>query len=68
MPPVVREIAEWNPLSSTAAAVRELFGNPGWPVDSWVAEHAVAMAVVWPLLIIAVFAPLSVRRFQRMSR
>lgn len=68
MPPVVSTIAEWNPLSSTAAAARELFGNPGWGADSWVTQNAVLMAVVWPLVIIAVFAPLAVRRYREMSR
>ncbi|GAA1204401.1 ABC transporter permease [Pseudonocardia alaniniphila] len=68
MPAVVSTIAEWNPLSSTAAATRVLFGNPGWGGDSWVAQHPVLMAVVWPLLIVAVFAPLSVYRYREMSR
>ena len=36
--------------------------------DFWVGEHALALAVAWPLLIVAVFLPLSVRRFQRLSR
>jgi hypothetical protein len=31
-------------------------------------EHALLMAVVWPLVITAVFLPLAVRRFQRLSR
>jgi ABC-type multidrug transport system permease subunit len=68
MPAVVSTIAEWNPLSSTAAATRALFGNPGWGGDSWVAQNPVLMAIGWPLVIIAVFAPLSVRRYQEMSR
>ena len=68
MPAVVSTIAEWNPLSSTAAATRLLFGNPGWGGDSWVAQHPLLMAVVWPLGIVAVFAPLSVRRYREMSR
>jgi ABC-2 type transport system permease protein len=68
MPAVVATLAEWNPLSSTAAAARELFGNPGWGGESWVAQHPVLMAVVWPVLIIAVFAPLSVHRYREMSR
>jgi ABC-type multidrug transport system permease subunit len=68
MPVVVSTVAEWNPLSSTAAATRELFGNPGWGGESWVAQNPVLMAIVWPLVIIAVFAPLSVRRYQEMSR
>ncbi|GAA0946067.1 ABC transporter permease [Pseudonocardia zijingensis] len=68
MPAVVSAVAEWNPISSTAAATRELFGNPGWGGESWVAQHPVLMAVVWPLLIIAVFGPLSVHRYREMSR
>jgi ABC-2 type transport system permease protein len=68
MPGWLGVVADWNPLSATAAATRELFGNPGWGGDSWVAEHALAMAVAWPLVLLAVFVPLSVRRFQRLSR
>ncbi len=68
MPPVVSTIAEWNPISSTAAATRDLFGNPGWGGDSWVAGHSVLMAVIWPLVIIAVFVPLSAHRYREMSR
>ena len=44
MPGWLGTIAEWNPLSATVAADRELFGNPGWGGDSWVAEHACC----WP--------------------
>jgi ABC-2 type transport system permease protein len=68
MPGWLGTIAEWNPLSATAAAARELFGNPTWGADSWVAQHAVLMAVVWPLVLIAIFFPLSVRRYQNLSR
>ncbi|MBB4904211.1 ABC transporter permease [Actinophytocola algeriensis] len=68
MPGWLGTIAEWNPLSSTVAATRDLFGNPSWGADSWVAEHALLMAIVWPVVLIAIFAPLSVRRFQRLSR
>jgi len=68
MPGWLGVIAEWNPLSATASATRELFGNPGWGGDSWIAQHAPLMAVAWPLLLLAVFLPLSVRRYQRLSR
>jgi ABC-type polysaccharide/polyol phosphate export permease len=61
-------ISEWNPLSATVAAARDLFGNPGIGGDSWVAQHSALMAVAWPLLLVAVFAPLAVRRYQRLSR
>ena len=68
MPGWLGTIAEWNPLSSTVAATRQLFGNPSWGADSWVAEHAILMALVWPLVLLAIFFPLSVRRFQQLSR
>lgn len=62
MPGWLGTIAEWNPISATAAAARQLFGNPGWE------QGAVLWpAVVWPLVLIAVFFPLSVRRYQRLS-
>ncbi|WP_432092958.1 ABC transporter permease [Streptomyces sp. bgisy100] len=68
MPAWLAPVAAWNPVSSTVAATRELFGNPGAGGDTWVEQHAVLMAVVWPLVITAVFLPLAVRRFQRLSR
>jgi ABC-2 type transport system permease protein len=68
MPGWLGTIAEWNPLSSTVAAARELFGNPGWGGDTWIAQHAILMAGVWPLVLVAIFFPLSVRRYRRLSR
>jgi hypothetical protein len=68
MPGWLGTLAEWNPLSSTVAATRELFGNPGTGGGSWIAENAVLMAIVWPLVLVAVFLPLSVRKYQRLSR
>ncbi|WP_031509386.1 ABC transporter permease [Streptomyces megasporus] len=68
MPDWLGAIAMWNPVSSTADAIRELFGNPVASGGSWIEENAALMAVVWPLVITAVFLPLAVRRFQRLSR
>jgi ABC-type multidrug transport system permease subunit len=68
MPGWLGAVSEWNPLSATVAAARELFGNPGIGGDSWVAQHPVPLAVGWPLLLVAVFAPLAVRRYQRLGR
>jgi ABC transporter DrrB family efflux protein len=68
MPGWLGTVVEWNPLSATVSATRELFGNPGWGGDSWVAQHSLLMAVVWPLLLLAVFLPLSVRRYRRLRR
>lgn len=68
MPAWLGPIAQWNPLSATVAAGRDLFGNPGLGGDSWLAQYSLLMAVVWPVLLIAVFAPLAVCRYQRLSR
>ncbi|MBF6182880.1 ABC transporter permease [Nocardia otitidiscaviarum] len=68
MPSWLGTIAAWNPISSTAAATRELFGTPVGSGDSWVEQHAALMALVWPLVLTAIFLPLAVRRFQRLSR
>ncbi|MEO3978611.1 ABC transporter permease [Streptomyces sp. CAU 1734] len=68
MPDWLGTIAAWNPISSTAAASRELFGNPVASDGSWIQENAILMAVIWPLVLTAVFAPIAIRRFQRLSR
>ncbi|GGU37860.1 ABC transporter permease [Streptomyces coeruleorubidus] len=62
MPGWLGTVVEWNPMSHTATAVRDLFGTPG-------AESGhVGAALVWPLALLAVFFPLAVRRFGRLSR
>ncbi|MEQ4305171.1 ABC transporter permease [Plantactinospora sp. B6F1] len=68
MPEWLGAVSSWNPLSATVAASRELFGNPGTGGDSWAAQHPLLLAVAFPLVLIAVFAPLAVRRYQRLSR
>jgi ABC transporter DrrB family efflux protein len=69
MPAWLGTIAEWNPMSSTIAATRRLFGNDlGAVPESWVAEHAMLMAVVWPVALIAIFFPLAVRRYRDLRR
>ncbi len=68
MPVWLGAVADWNPLSSTVAATRELFGNPGWGGEGWIGQNAVLMAVVWPLVLTAVFFPLCVRRFRALGR
>ncbi|NUP16647.1 MAG: ABC transporter permease [Streptomyces sp.] len=60
MPDWLGTVVEWNPMSHTATAVRDLLRGTG-------TEH-VGAAIVWPLLLLAVFFPLAVRRFARQSR
>jgi ABC transporter DrrB family efflux protein len=70
MPSWLRTIAEWNPVSSLAQACRELWGNAPavGPDAAWPLQHPILMAVVWPLLLTAIFAPLALRAFRRRSR
>lgn len=68
MPRWLGAVADWNPLSSTITATRRLFGNPGVEQSGWLADHAVLMAVIWPVVITALSLPLAVRAYQRLSR
>ncbi len=68
MPTWLGTLAEWNPISSTITATRILFGNPGVPTSGWPAEHAIQLAILWPLVITAITLPLAIRAFQRLSR
>jgi ABC-type multidrug transport system permease subunit len=68
MPAWLGVIALWNPLSSTVTAARQLFGDPSGAHSSWITGHAIIMAAAWPLLLIAVFFPLSLHRYQHLNR
>jgi len=64
---VLRVVASWNPISSMAAAVRLLFGNPtGTPGDAaWPLRHPVASTMGWCGLILLVCVPLTILIFRR---
>ncbi|MET0419200.1 MAG: ABC transporter permease [Actinoplanes sp.] len=66
MPAWLGAVASWNPLSATASATRQLFGNPTGITDGPLAGGAVWLALGWPLLIIAVFLPLSARAYRKL--
>ena len=71
LPTVLRVMAEWNPVSAVTQASRDLFGNipASTPApEAWPLQHAVAYTLLWTVLVIAVFAPLSVRRYRRAAR
>ncbi|WP_020495232.1 ABC transporter permease [Sciscionella marina] len=68
MPAWLRAIADWNPVSALVESCRALFGNPGLSSSTaWSMQHPVATILLWSIALIAVFAPLSVRRFQKMN-
>ena len=66
LPAGLRTVAEYNPVSALAAAVRTLFGNPtAVPRDAvWPLQHPVLAAVGWSLAILLVAAPLATYRFR----
>ena len=71
LPPVLRTFALWNPVSAVTQATRELFGNipPGTPDPAvWPLQHPVLYTLLWAAAIIAVFAPLAVRRYRTIQR
>ncbi|WP_406107845.1 ABC transporter permease [Streptomyces sp. NBC_01003] len=60
----VRVLAEWNPISAVATAVRDLFGNAPVPGgSSWPVAHPVAGSLAWCAVLLAVCVPLAVRRY-----
>jgi ABC transporter DrrB family efflux protein len=68
LPGVLRTIAEWNPVTAMAEALRRLFGNPAADFGAnspWPIRHSIVYSVVWIVGIITVCAPLAVRAYQR---
>ena len=68
MPPVLRTIAEWNPMSALTQAVRELFGNtnPMMPApEVWPLQNPILASLLWTALMLIVFVPLAIRRYQK---
>lgn len=68
LPTVLRVFAEWNPVSSVTQTARQQFGNipPGTPEPTtWSLANPVLYTLIWVVIIVAVFAPLSVRQYQR---
>ncbi|MEV5937937.1 ABC transporter permease [Streptomyces sp. NPDC051994] len=69
LPGWLRTIAEWNPISAVAAAVRDLCGNARPAADAaWPVAHPVAGSLAWCALLLAVFVPLAVRRYANCGR
>lgn len=68
LPTPLRVFAEWNPVSAVTQAARDLFGNipPGTPEPTvWPLANPVLYTLIWVVIIIAVFAPLAIRRYKR---
>lgn len=68
LPGPLKAFAEWNPVSAVTHAAREYFGNvpPGLPEPTaWPLQNATLYVLIWVVIIIAIFAPLSVRQYKR---
>jgi ABC-2 type transport system permease protein len=68
MPGWLGAIGTWNPLTATATATRELFGNPTWSAQSWATEHSLILALAWPAALTLIFLPLAVRQYRALGR
>jgi len=67
MPSWLQVIADWNPVSSVTAAVRDLWGNPN-PVPAnppWPVVHPLEAALLWSVALIVVAAPIAAYLFRR---
>jgi ABC-type multidrug transport system permease subunit len=72
LPGWLQPIAEWNPISSTVLALRELFGNPtgyapGKIPDVLPMQYPAWVSLGWSVLILALFVPLAVRKYRSVS-
>lgn len=65
MPGWLGLVVELNPVSATAGAVRELLGTVTWPGQVVSGTAALALSVVWPLLITGISLPLAALSFRR---
>ncbi|WP_409495015.1 ABC transporter permease [Amycolatopsis sp. cmx-11-12] len=68
MPGWLGAISTWNPLSATATAIRDLFGNPTWGATDWASTHSVTLALLWPAVLTAIFLPLAARQYRALGR
>ena len=71
MPGVLGTIAEWNPVTALADALRIQFGNPNTPAtpgDPWPIRHPVGYTTICIVVIVVVCAPLAVRAYRRSIR
>ncbi|GAA1808834.1 ABC transporter permease [Planosporangium flavigriseum] len=70
LPSWLQPVADWNPISSIVLGLRDLWGNApeglargsGFP-----AQHPVLLAALWSVAIVAVFMPLAIAKYRRVS-
>ena len=68
LPTPLRIFAEWNPVSAVTQSARNLFGNTSSlaPVsEAWSMQNPELYTLIWTVVLIAIFAPISVRLYNR---
>ena len=66
MPSWLQTIAAYNPISTLVLATRQLFGNPtGIQPDYWPMHNPVIYTIGSCVVIIAIFATISIRKYKR---
>jgi ABC-2 type transport system permease protein len=68
LPPVLQTFAEWNPISAVTQATRDLFGNTNPaapPPDVWSLQNPELYTLIWVVILLAVFVPLSNRQYRK---
>jgi ABC-2 type transport system permease protein len=70
MPDWLQPFAEWNPTSTLSSSLRRLWGNPETnpPSTSLAYTDPVLVTLIWVVVILAIFAPIGVRRYRSMNR
>ena len=70
MPRALQYFAEWNPVSTMVAGCRDLFGLEnqfGATAGSFPSENPLLTSFLYMIIIMAIFIPLSVRKYKRAS-
>ncbi|GAC66276.1 ABC transporter permease [Gordonia soli] len=69
LPGPLKPIAEWNPVTAVATALREKFANaspPDFPAPTgWPAEHAAEYSIICSVVILVICVPLSLYLYRR---
>ena len=69
LPDWLQPIAEWNPTSTLAGSLRQLWGNPNpFATGSFPSENPILVTLGWVVVILVVFAPLAIRKYRTLSR
>ncbi len=68
--PWLRDVANWNPISTLASACRELLGapNPAAAIHSWPMQHPGLASLLWSAAMLTAFVPLAVWLYIRRAR